>query len=716
MTDSHLRKRAEAILQNSPEKLLDVDPSELHRLIHELSVHQIELEVQREELEDSIEQLHLLRMRSDKRREAYEELYNTPSVGFVVIDNDGVIIHSNSFAKQLLSAKNIISRNPHYFVDYLTDDSQQLWRTRFPAIQNRPEKKLIEIQLLTDTSELRFVEVKVTRLTNWDSLELMHVKGENKSLFQLTLVDVSEKKAVIADNTDLNNQLDAIKVALDEHASVSIADEKGRITYANDKFSKISQYSAQELLGQDHNILNSGTHSDDFFNGMWQTITSGNVWHGIIKNKAKDGSFYWVSSTIVPMLDEQSQPKSYISIRTDITPTKMLEEQLQHAVEEASIQSQIATRANKAKSEFLASMSHELRTPLNSILGFAQLMQEDPAAPLTPNQKESTTVIINSGRHLLELIGDILDLTQIESGSVELKPSQIEVHNLLDELGDLIQSQCVKAKINLLLPKSSHRIYVTADLLRLKQVLLNLLSNAIKYNREGGRVTVSLRIDDAQRCQIRIEDTGIGIPAEAQSQIFGAFNRLGQECSAIEGTGIGLVITKNLVELMNGEIGYESEQNMGSTFWVTLPLANDPTEQPNIDSSTAESPSDDYAPEVKHVLYVEDNLVNQKLMTAFFKRQPSLSLSLASSGKEALNLLAEQHVDMILMDINLPDGNGIALTDKIRHVEGYAQTPVIALSAAAMTHERKRGKGMFNDYLTKPVDFDVLMRVIHETI
>jgi PAS domain S-box-containing protein len=714
MTQSDLRKRAEAILTHSPEKLLEIDPSDLHRLIHELSVHQIELEVQRQELEEANEQLHLLKMRADKRREAYEELYNNPSVGFIVIDNDGKIIHSNTFAKRLLSSKKIVSRQPSFFVDFLTADSQQLWRNRFPAIQNQPKHKQIEVELVSDNAEACFVEVKATRLANWDSLELMHVKGENKSLFQLTLFDVSEKQAVIADNTDLNSQLDAMKIALDQHASVSVADTDGIITYANDKFSTISQYSVKELIGQDHRILNSGTHSDNFFADMWQTISSGDVWHGIIKNKAKDGSFYWVSSTIVPILNEQNQPKSYISIRTDITSTKELEQQLQHAVEEASIQSEIATRANKAKSDFLASMSHELRTPLNSILGFAQLMQEDPTAPLTENQKESTSVIISSGRHLLELIGDILDLTQIESGNVELKPTQIEVHNLLHELGDIIHSQCVKANIKLHLPQLEQRIYVIADLLRLKQILLNLLSNAIKYNREGGRVTVSLRIDDAQRCQIRIEDTGIGIPAKAQSQIFGAFNRLGQECSTIEGTGIGLVITKNLVELMNGEIGFESEQNMGSTFWVSLPLTQ---AMPQYTSdSTAITSSMDNTSSVSTILYVEDNLVNQKLMAAFIKRQPDLSLTLASSGKEALDLISHQHFDIILMDINLPDVNGIALTDKIRHVEGYAQTPVIALSAAAMTHERERGKGMFNDYITKPVDFDVLMRVIHETI
>lgn len=357
-------------------------------------------------------------------------------------------------------------------------------------------------------------------------------------------------------------ELEAQKFALDQHSIVAITDPAGKIVYANDRFCEVSQYSREELLGQDHRLLNSGYHPHEFFNRMWATIARGEVWRGEIRNRKKDGSFYWVDTTIVPFLDAARKPYQYVVIRTDITASKRAGQELLRAKEEAE-------QANRAKSEFLSRMSHELRTPLNAILGFAQLMEYEP---LSPSQSASVKHIIRAGWHQLALVNEVLDLARIEAGRMQLHRERVMLAQAVQECIDLVSplSSERRLKIENHVPACGE-CFVWADPTRLKQVLINLLSNAIKYNREGGTITLTCQHSAPGRQRVSVTDTGPGIPADKLDELFVPFNRLDADKSQIQGTGVGLAVAKRLVELMGGEIGVESRLDEGSTFWLDLP-------------------------------------------------------------------------------------------------------------------------------------------------
>ena len=353
-------------------------------------------------------------------------------------------------------------------------------------------------------------------------------------------------------------ELSQKKKTVDHHAIVSIADRQGNITYVNDKFCEISGYSREELMGKNHRILKSNVHSADFYKNLWGTISSGNVWQGKICNLAKDGEHYWVESTINPFLDEKGKPYQYVSVRTDIT--HLLEEKIK------------AEEANRAKSVFLSSMSHEIRTPMNAILGFSQLINMAAEDELI---KDNSQEIITAGDHLLGLINEILDLSQIESGKMNLEIGSYNLKTIIEPCVSLIKPSANDAFIQLddnidSIPD----INVNVDYKRFKQVILNLLSNAVKYNREKGSVTIDYLVEDNGTLCISVTDTGKGIEQSQQKNIFNPFNRAGEENSNITGSGLGLVITRNLLELMKGSIDFESTVGKGSTFWVKVPISS----------------------------------------------------------------------------------------------------------------------------------------------
>lgn len=542
------------------------------------------------------------------------------------------------------------------------------------------------------------------------------IKLDGDYEFSAFMRDISARKESESRQEKLMHELQFEKNALDAHAIVSVTNVKGEIIYANEKFEKISQYSRSELLGQNHRLLKSDYHDESFFKDMWATITSGNVWHGILKNKAKDGSDYWVASTIVPFLDDNGKPIRYVSIRTDITELKRLEERFQLAMNDLLAEKKLAERANRAKSDFLASMNHELRTPLNAIIGFAQLMESNSTDPISDSHREELGYIIDSGKHLLSLVNDVLDLAQIESGRSVVSLESIKLEDAINEAVSLVQNLAEQKQITINVLAQDHSLSVIADYTKLKQVMINLISNAIKYNKEGGHVNIDFFDYDGDMIRISVMDSGIGISKKNHHRIFSAFDRLGQETSNIEGTGVGLVVTKNIVELMCGRIDFDRQQQQGATFWVDLPAAKVEVFESDseLNSKADQALTDmDVMQDKKHILCVEDNPVNQKLMNTFLASYPQVIVCTAGSAEQAWQRLEQQSFDLILMDINLPEMDGISLTSKIRKLdEPHASTPIIAISAIAIANTLEDVGDLFEAYLTKPVDFDKLKALL----
>jgi signal transduction histidine kinase/CheY-like chemotaxis protein len=431
----------------------------------------------------------------------------------------------------------------------------------------------------------------------------------------------------------------------------------------------------------------------------------------------QDGSRLPAVVSVTALRNSAEAIIGYLLIGTDNTARKHAEaekERLDRHLQSALQQTHRAMRdaklaaesANRAKSEFLSNMSHELRSPLNAILGFAQLMDTGTPAP-TPDQKDSIDQITQAGWYLLELINEILDLAQIESGKISMSPEPMSLSEVLADCLAMIEPQARARGIRVAWAGPVCALYVRADRTRVKQVIVNLLSNAIKYNRAGGAVELSCEARPTGRVRINVRDTGLGLGAADLAQLFQPFNRLGQAAGTEEGTGIGLVVSKRLVELMGGEIGAHSRLNEGSVFWIELQAAQgqDGSGQVPVDEGAADPvlPVAPGAPR-RTVLCVEDNPANLSLVRRLLLRRPDLELIEAKDGRQGVELATSAQPDVILMDINLP---GISGLTALRILAGDARTahiPVVALSANAMPRDIEKGlaAGFFR-YLTKPI-------------
>ncbi len=417
----------------------------------------------------------------------------------------------------------------------------------------------------------------------------------------------------------------------------------------------------------------------------------------------KDGGRFPAIISITALRDDYGEIIGYLLIGTDNSVRKQVELELNEAMAAAE-------KANLAKSDFLSSMSHELRTPLSAILGFAQLMESGSPLP-TVSQKRSIDQILKAGWYLLELINEILDLAQIESGKLSLSPEPVSLQEIMLECHAMMEQQAQKRDIRMTFPELKFPYFVKADRTRVKQVLINLLFNAVKYNKVGGAVVVDCAVITADRIRISVKDTGEGLSPDELTQLFQPFNRLGQETGIEEGTGIGLMVSKRLVEMMNGQIGVESTVGVGSVFWFELNLTTEPQTIVAAGKPAAAGQAQiQNGAQLRTLLYVEDNPANLMLVEDLIARRPDIRLLSATDGNRGVEIARASRPDVILMDINLPGISGIQALKILRADPATAHIPVVALSANAIPRDIAKGlEAGFFRYLTKPIKVNEFM-------
>ena len=544
----------------------------------------------------------------------------------------------------------------------------------------------------------RIWEIEGTTLKNYQfhsshwwilGLSVLFIFMINQYFHSLHKINQKVSKQVIEKTTDLQtikNELESQLYVLDEHSLVSITDPKGKIIHANKKFCEVSQYSLEELIGNDHRIINSGFHSKEFIKNLWETIKAGKVWKGEVCNKAKDGSLYWVNSTIMGFKDNSGEIQKYVSIRTNITQEKELVDKYK----EASVD---AEEANKYKSQFLANMSHEIRTPLNAIVGYTELLRD---TELEAEQGNMVSTIKSASDSLLELINDILDLSKIESGEINLEFLPFDLFETLLEINKQCLSKLDGKNIDLHIVTDDEYEQIIGDKLRIKQIFINLVGNALKFTDSGeiiSEVKTVKETEDSITLKFSVKDTGIGIPKDKQENIFKAFKQAdGSTTRKYGGTGLGLNITKKFIEMMDSKIELSSEVGIGSIFSFTI---NFPKKVGSKKTLPVLTDLKD-----KKLMLIDDNQTSQKLVEKLCRSQNILFES-CDTISTALKLDTVS-LDFILLDADLALRNPNQFNKLTSIVDQHNIKLVAVTSDIRISTLTFIKKSLFHDYLLKP--------------
>ena len=488
---------------------------------------------------------------------------------------------------------------------------------------------------------------------------------------------------------------------------VIYTDLAGRVKQCNPRFSELTGYSEPDLLNRS---LADCMHPDDVAQSeaLMAQLVRGDLpmYRRTLRFIAQPGATLWVQVTMSLLRGSQGEPRSVVGVVEDITEHLKLEA-AEHAREAAEA-------SNHAKSEFLSRMSHELRTPLNAMLGFAQLLELDTRQPLTASQQPWVSQIQRAGWHLLEMINDVLDLSRIESGNLRLQIEALDLAEVLTATVALVEGDARQRGIRITQELGPGTSTVLGDATRVKQIFTNLLSNAVKYNADGGRIHIASRVPAIDRVEIAVTDTGLGMTEAQLAELFQPFNRLGRERSTQEGTGIGLVISRRLAELMGGTLRARSTAGRGTSFVLNLPCASDPdTVRSELDALMPLPP--DY--HRRRVHYVEDNETNVEVMRGILAQRPQVELQVSMLGCDGLAAIRAQHPDLVLLDMHLPDISGLELLRHLKADERTAAIPVVVVSADALEQQIDAAfEAGASHYLTKPVDVGELLTVLDDLL
>jgi PAS domain S-box-containing protein len=571
---------------------------------------------------------------------------------------------------------------------------------------------------IEDIYELTYIRADGSRFPALVSVTALRDTDEEVIGFLLIGTDNTARKQVEAEQALLDQRLrdqhfytrSLIESNIDP---LITTDPRGIISDVNHQMEMLTGRTRDELIGAPFKAC--FTEPQRAEEAITRVLQESKVTNYELTALARDGRKTVVSFNATTLHDRDRKLQGVFAAARDVTERKHFEHALQETNVELQAARESAEKANRAKSEFLSSMSHELRTPLNAVLGFAQLMASEVPPPGL-RQQRSIDQILKGGWYLLRLINEILDLSMIEAGKVTMSQESMSINDVLQDCKGMIEPQASRRGITLTFPDLDNIFYVHADRTRIKQVMINLLSNAIKYNGAGGAVIVKCTDSGPDRVRVSVRDTGAGLSVNQLAQLFQPFNRLGQHDGVEEGTGIGLVVTKQLVELMGGQIGVESAVGAGTVFWVEFAASTPPAlTLDQIDEVSLEraqiAPRESGGQPI--LLYVEDNPANLALVEQLIARRGDLKLLTAIDGHLGIELARAYLPDVILMDINLPGISGYGALKRLRDDPATAHIPVLALSANAVPRDIEKGlEAGFFRYLTKPIRVHEFMNAL----
>ncbi len=640
-------------------------------------------------------------------------ILNSANFSSIATDDKGVIQLFNVGAERMLgySAIEVIDRitpadisDPQEVIARAEVLSRELGTTITPGFEALAFKASRGIE---DIYELTYIRKDGSRFPAIVSVTAL--RDDRSSIIGYLLIgtDNSARKRVEETLRWTEESFRLMVESVSDYAIVML-DPEGRVVSWNTGAERIKGFHAGEIVGRHFEVFYP--HAD-IAGGKPKRDLDDAAIGGRFEDEGwrvrKNGSVFWANIVVTAIRDQAGSLRGFAKLTRDLTARNKVEAVLTNA-------KAVAEKANLAKSEFLSSMSHELRSPLNAILGFAQLMEMDSPAP-TPAQTESISQILNAGWYLLELINEILDLAAIESGKLSISLEPVSLRELLHECQSMIEPLALRRSVHMQFPASCGDFHVHADRTRIKQVLINLLSNAIKYNSVGGSVLVDCSEKPATgHVRITVTDTGPGLAPEKLTQLFQPFNRLGQEGTGEEGTGIGLVVSKRLIELMDGAIGVESTVGVGSIFWVELRSTAPLTVPAALETIAPAESASSTTPSIRTLLYVENNQANLTLVQRLISHRTDLRMLSAADGQHGVELARTSLPNVILMDINLPGISGIEALRILRDDNATAHIPVLALSASAMARDIQKGLDAgFLRYLTKPIKVSEFMEALN---